>query len=69
MSRVIPILDDDGRIELWYVRGIEGQVFPTKIEAEAAARRQFIGEHPDTRYGRIYYRAYYPESFFEERKS
>ena len=38
---------------LWFVRGIDNRLYPTKIVAEYAARRFFAGEDEITRYARI----------------
>ena len=38
---------------LWFVRGIDNRLYPTKIVAEAAARRFFGNEDEITRYARI----------------
>lgn len=49
------------RVELWYVRGIDGYLYPTKIVAEAAARTRFPHEDEDVRYTRIGYVEYVRE--------
>lgn len=46
------------QVELWFVDGIKGMLYPTKIVAEQAARITFQHESADKRYGRIYYRRF-----------
>ena len=48
-------------VELWYVKGIVGVYYETKMQAEEAARKAFPDEGADKRYARIYYKTFYQE--------
>ncbi len=48
----------EGEVHLWRVRGLPGAWFPTKIAAEAAARRSFPTEDPFAREARVTYRRF-----------
>ena len=48
-------------VELWYVVGIGGVYYGTKMQAEEAARKAFPDEGADKRYARIYYKTFYQE--------
>lgn len=48
-------------VELWYVVGIGGVYYGTKMQAEAEARKAFPNEDADKRYARIYYKTFYQE--------
>jgi hypothetical protein len=56
----IPVRGDNfvWYVDLWYVRGIEEHMFPTKLQAEAAARARWPNEDPHARYARIGYTKY-----------
>ena len=41
--------------EIYRVRGIDGECYPDKLTAEAAARLEFPDESADLRYSRIYF--------------
>jgi hypothetical protein len=56
----IHLIDD--RVELWYVRGIEGHYFPTKPVAERVARLSFPNETEDRRYARIFFHRFWRDS-------
>lgn len=43
-------------VELWYVIGLPGRLYPTKIVAEAAARQAFPVDRD--RYNRVYYKTF-----------
>ena len=46
---------------LWYVRGLEGQYWTVKLDAEAAARKAFPDEGPQQNYARVFYKTFYEE--------
>jgi hypothetical protein len=48
-------------IKLYFVHGIAGEYFTTKLAAEVRARAAFPTENPDRRYARIFYRAVFEE--------
>ena len=48
-------------VDLWYVVGIGGVYYGTKIQAEAAARQAFPEESEDKRYARVFYKRFYQE--------
>ena len=48
-------------VDLWYVVGIGGVYYGTKIQAETAARQAFPDEDERRRYARIYYKRFYQE--------
>ena len=43
------------KIEIWRVRGIDGDCFASKLDAEIAARDEFPEEGSGRNYSRIYY--------------
>lgn len=55
-------LFDKDEVDLWFVAGLPGFLYPTKIAAEVAARQAFPEESPEMRYSRIrsmkFYRSY-----------
>lgn len=51
--------DDLEAVNLWYVVGIGGVYYGTKMQAEAEARKAFPNEDADKRYARIYYKTFY----------
>lgn len=55
----IPYINQE--VILWYVKGIPGVYYPTKIVAEASARISFPNEDPDRRYSRIFYQTFTPQ--------
>ena len=55
------VIEDVAEIQLWYLRGIPGKLFPTKIAAEVAARERFPDEGPDARYARLGYVVFFKE--------
>ena len=48
-------------VDLWYVVGIGGVYYGTKIQAETAARQAFPDEGASRRYARIYFKRFYQE--------
>jgi len=48
-------------VELWHVQGIPGLFWPSKIVAEAVARRAFPFEGAGANYARIYYSTFVRE--------
>ena len=48
-------------VQLWYVRGLDGQYWTVKLNAEAAVRKAFPDEDPDTRYARVFCKTFYEE--------
>ena len=48
-------------VELWYVVGIGGVYYGTKMQAEEAARKAFIFDDADKRYARIWCKTFYQE--------
>jgi len=53
--------DDLQAVELYYVVGIGGVYYGTKMQAEAEARKAFPDEGADKRYSRVYYKTFYQE--------
>ena len=53
--------DDLEAVDLWYVKGIVGVYYETKMQAEEAARKAFIFDDADKRYARVYYKTFYQE--------
>lgn len=55
-------IPDKDEVDLWFVAGLPGSLYPTKIAAEVAARQAFPEESPEMRYSRIrsmkFYRSY-----------
>lgn len=49
------IIKQGDKVQLWYVQGLSGAYFVTKMEAEVVARKMFPDEHESTRYARISY--------------
>ena len=49
------------QVELWYVQGIIGTYYETKMLAERAAWMAFPDETASKRYSRIYYKTFYQE--------
>ena len=47
-------------VEIWYVRGLDGDWFATKMDAERTAGVAFPDEHPDKRYARVFYHRSHP---------
>jgi len=48
-------------ITLWYVRGVVGEYFTTKLAAEVRARRAFPNEDEQERYSRVFFHHFYKE--------
>ena len=48
-------------VGLWYVVGISGIYYGTKMQAEAEARKAFPKEDADKRYARIYYKTFHQD--------
>jgi hypothetical protein len=48
-------------VEMWYVRGIIGTYYETKLMAERAAWVAFPDEDSQTRYARVYYKTFFKE--------
>ena len=55
------MIDGLFEVDLWYVIGIGGVYYGTKIQAETAARQAFPDEDERLRYARIYYKRFYQE--------
>ena len=53
--------DDLKAVDLWYVKGIVGVYYETKMQAEEAARKAFIFDDADKRYARIWCKTSYQE--------
>ena len=53
--------DDLEAVDLWYVMGIVGLWYETKMQAEEAARKAFLFDDADKRYARVYYKRFYQE--------
>jgi len=53
--------DPTPEVNLYYVRGITGEYFTTKLAAEVRARKAFPYESEDERYARIFYQRFYME--------
>ena len=53
--------DDLEAVDLWYVMGIAGVWYETKMLAEAEARKAFPKEDAVKRYSRVYYKTFYQE--------
>ena len=49
------------QVQLWYVKGIVGVYYETKMQAEEAARKAFIFDDADKRYARIWCKTFYQE--------
>jgi hypothetical protein len=49
------------QVQLWYVQGIIGTYYETKLLAERAAWMAFPDEIANVRYARIYYKTFYQE--------
>ena len=43
---------------VWYVVGIGGVYYSTKMQAETEARKAFPNESADKRYARVYYKVF-----------
>jgi hypothetical protein len=48
-------------VSMWYVVGVTGEYFTTKLAAEVRARAAFPIENPDMRYARVMYRTFFKE--------
>lgn len=48
-------------VQLYYVRGLEGQYWLLKIDAEKAARKAFPDEGSQQNYARVWFRKFYQE--------
>tara|TARA_R110000868_G_scaffold230966_2_gene484262 strand:- start:4400 stop:4831 length:432 start_codon:yes stop_codon:yes gene_type:complete len=48
-------------VKLWYVVGIGGAYYGTKMQAEEETRSAFPNEDAGKRYSRIYYKTFYQE--------
>ena len=53
--------DELRQVQLWYVKGIVGVYYETKMQAEAEARKAFPFDNESQRYARIYYTTFYRE--------
>lgn len=49
------------QVQLWYVKGIVGVYYETKMQAEAEARKAFLFDNESQRYARIYYKTFMEE--------
>lgn len=47
--------------ELFFVQGITGEYFTTKLAAEVRARKAFPHESEDKRYARIFFKRFFKE--------
>jgi len=47
--------------DLYYVRGITGEYFTTKLAAEVRARAAYPHESEDKRYARVFYKRFFEE--------
>jgi len=47
--------------DLWYVAGVQGEYFTTKLAAEVRARAAFPHETPPERYARVFYKRFFEE--------
>ena len=48
-------------VDLWYVVGIGGVYYGTKMQAEVEARKAFPNEDAGKRYARVFYKTFYQE--------
>lgn len=55
--------DDLREVQLWYSMsaGLGGVYYDSKEQCEAAVRKAYPDEDPDTRYARVFYRTFYEE--------
>lgn len=49
--------------DLWFVKGIDGWAYPTKIAAEVAARARYPHEPAALTYNRIYFKRFMEENY------
>ena len=56
------MIDGLKEVELWYVRGIIGTYYETKLLAERAAWVAFPDEDAHSRYARVFYKRCYVEA-------
>ena len=54
-------MDDLREVQLWYAVGLGGVYYGSKGQCEAAVRKAYPDEDPDTRYGRVFYKTFYEE--------
>jgi hypothetical protein len=54
-------MDDFVEVQLWYVIGIGGVYYGTKMQAEVEARKAFPDEDESKRYARVFYKTFYME--------
>jgi len=47
------------QVELWYVRGVSGEFFTTKMAAEVRARAAFPHEDTGRRYARVFCKRFF----------
>tara|TARA_R110000823_G_scaffold45204_1_gene116587 strand:+ start:285 stop:473 length:189 start_codon:yes stop_codon:yes gene_type:complete len=47
--------------DLYYIHGITGEFYTTKLAAEVRARAAFPEESPDRRYARVFYKRFFEE--------
>ena len=55
------VIPDYPEIPLWYVIGLPGRLYPTKIVAEAATRKAFPDDFDS--YRRVFYRNFVREDY------
>jgi len=51
-------MSNDDFVVLWYVVGIGGVYYSTKMQAETEARKAFPDEDAGKRYARVYYKTF-----------
>ena len=55
-------MDDFVEVQLWYVVGIGGVYYGTKMQAEVEARKAFPDEPESRRYARVFFKTFYMEA-------
>jgi len=50
-------------ITLWYVFGVAGEYFTTKLAAEVRARQAFPDESPRNHYGRVRFKTFFTDVY------
>lgn len=48
-------------VEMWYVQGVVGEYFTTRLAAEVRARAAYPQETPDQRYARVFFNRFFKE--------
>lgn len=59
-------MDDFVEVQLWYVIGIGGVYYGTKMQAEVEARKAFPDEDESKRYARVFCKTFYMELWERE---